>query len=157
MRKWNYIAIAFLAAAAITILYGLMPTIAAANGQKEDMQTYRSGYSVNLSPKQAVNFSHWVGYQQIVTIEVDVQQQDHEIHAVLTDSQGRMVLSKFFKGSLHETMRFGYSGPYAFVVSNGGDTHVSVQIGLESTPMSQYPQREGLPITLPADIIPLKS
>lgn len=154
LRKWDCIIVILSAAGVATVLWMLMPTIVAANSPKEDMQTYRSGYAITLYPKQSVNFSQWVGYQQIVKIDVNVQEQDREVHAVLTDSQGRMVLSKFFKGSLHETMRFGYFGPYAFVVSNGQDSPVNMQISLESAPIDQHPKGYELPLTLPTSVLP---
>ena len=138
-----------------TLAWLLFPTIWAANSPKEDLQTYRSGYAINLQSKQSVNFSHWVGYLQVVKIDVNMQDPEHEVHAVLTDSQGRMVMSEFFKGSLHKVIRVGFFGPYAFVVTNSNDPSISVQVSLESIPVSQYPQGYDLPMTLPTDIIPI--
>lgn len=155
MNKWNYIGLAFALAAGVIITWMIMPTIWALNSPKEDLQIYRSGYAVGLQPKQTVNFSHWVGFLQVVKIDVNVQDPDDEVHAVLTDSQGRMVMSEYFKGSLHKVIRVAYFGLYAFVVSNPQDSSVTMQVSLESIPVSQYPQGYDLPMTLPTDIIPL--
>ena len=84
-----------------------------------------------------------------------MQDPDHELHAVLTDSQGRMVMSEVFKGSLHKEIRVGFFGPYAFVVTNSNEPSVSVQVSLESILLSQYPQGYDLPMTLPTDVSPI--
>lgn len=157
MRLWSYIVIGLSIASATAILLALTPAISATttNDLGTDTQTHRSGYGLVLHPKHSVNFSHYVGHQQVLVIDVKAQEQDDdELHAILTDSQGRMVMSKFFKGSLHEVMRFGYDGPYAFVLGNGGDSPAFVEVSLESSHMSKFPEGVGLPITLPKDVLP---
>jgi hypothetical protein len=153
MHRWNHVIIVLLTAGTGLALWLFVPVaISSATAIQPDMQTHISGYAILLEPKQSVNYDHYVGYFQVTIIDVQASSPEDELHAALTDSQGNMLLSKFFKGHLHEELRVPYYGPHAFVVTNPQDSAVMVNASIKSVPASQYPHVTDLHITLPPNI-----